>query len=139
MCELSQLSVCVTMCVYVSMFAFVEEVHACMRACVGVCVCGRAASCSMHHNGDVKPCRRTGITVAGKRIHKGCDVHRSGDYLNEVKAARVSLLIRFFGSTSHRGQRGAMQRICAADAALAGQVSLHRQSAWQLGIRCLPC
>ena len=31
-------------------------------------------------------CRRTGITVAGKRIQKGCDVHRSGDYLNEVQA-----------------------------------------------------
>ncbi|CAE7285729.1 SAK [Symbiodinium sp. CCMP2456] len=29
--------------------------------------------------------RRTGITVAGKRIQKGCDVHRSGDYLNEVQ------------------------------------------------------
>ena len=32
------------------------------------------------------PHRRTGIAVAGKRIQKGCDVHRSGDYLNEVQA-----------------------------------------------------
>ncbi|CAK9003758.1 unnamed protein product [Durusdinium trenchii] len=29
--------------------------------------------------------RRTGLTVAGKRIQKGCEVHRSGDYINEVK------------------------------------------------------
>ncbi|CAJ1418847.1 unnamed protein product [Effrenium voratum] len=29
--------------------------------------------------------RRTGVTVAGKRIQKGSEVHRSGDYLNEVQ------------------------------------------------------
>ena len=29
--------------------------------------------------------RRSGLTVAGKRIEKGSEVHRSGDYLNEVK------------------------------------------------------
>eukprot|EP00930_Biecheleria_cincta_P048892 TRINITY_DN34149_c0_g1_i1.p1 TRINITY_DN34149_c0_g1~~TRINITY_DN34149_c0_g1_i1.p1 ORF type:complete len:470 (-),score=92.75 TRINITY_DN34149_c0_g1_i1:23-1432(-) len=28
--------------------------------------------------------KRTGAVVAGKRIRKGCDTHRSGDYLNEV-------------------------------------------------------
>lgn len=31
------------------------------------------------------PARRTGVTVAGKRIQKGSEVHRSGDYLNEVQ------------------------------------------------------
>ena len=26
--------------------------------------------------------RRSGLSVAGKRIRKGCEVHHSGDYLN---------------------------------------------------------
>lgn len=33
--------------------------------------------------------RRTGLTLAGKRIRKGCEVHRSGDYLNEVKMLQL--------------------------------------------------
>eukprot|EP00435_Cladocopium_sp_Y103_P068649 s524_g31.t3 len=33
--------------------------------------------------------RRTGLTLAGKRIRKGCEVHQSGDYLNEVKMLQL--------------------------------------------------
>ena len=35
------------------------------------------------------PGRRTGLTLAGKRIRKGCEVHQSGDYLNEVKMLQL--------------------------------------------------
>ena len=35
------------------------------------------------------PGRRSGLTLAGKRIRKGCEVHQSGDYLNEVKMLQL--------------------------------------------------
>ncbi|OLP89570.1 Sperm motility kinase 2B [Symbiodinium microadriaticum] len=61
--------------------------------------------------------RRTGITVAGKRIQKGCDVHRSGDYLNEVQMlhslAKSPYIVSLHGIFDSEREFWTVMELCA--------------------------
>eukprot|EP00439_Symbiodinium_sp_Y106_P080806 s153_g19.t1 len=61
--------------------------------------------------------RRTGITVAGKRIQKGCDVHRSGDYLNEVQMlhslAKSPYIVSLHGISDSEREFWTVMELCA--------------------------
>eukprot|EP00931_Biecheleriopsis_adriatica_P089073 TRINITY_DN63261_c0_g1_i1.p1 TRINITY_DN63261_c0_g1~~TRINITY_DN63261_c0_g1_i1.p1 ORF type:complete len:467 (-),score=79.48 TRINITY_DN63261_c0_g1_i1:131-1531(-) len=61
--------------------------------------------------------RRSGVTLAGKRIRKGCGVHQSGDYMNEVmmlqKLSKAPYIVSLHGVCDNGADFWTIMELCS--------------------------